>query len=206
MDLDPDLVIGYSDIQADIARELIRRGVTVWINNHRTVEGILKFMAQLGAMVGRSNDVEQIINGLEVRLNEIQSAADMFQKKPRVYFEEWYDPLISGSHWVGELIGMAGGEYIFPEQMTQALGKDRIIANPHDVVEKNPDIILASWCGKKFKKEKLVTRPGWDQIAAVRHDDIHEIDSAIILQPGPAALTDGIEKIQSILSGWVKKQ
>lgn len=205
IDLKPDLVIGFSDIQAEIAKELISRGITVWINNHRSVEDILKMMVQLGALVGKRAQAEEIVDGVQRQISKISNDVASWPKKPKVYFEEWFDPLITGIQWVAEIVRIAGGEDVFPEMSNQSLAKNRIIADPDTVIPKNPDIILASWCGKKFKKDKLVTRPGWDQIRAVQTDQIFEIESEIILQPGPASVMEGIPLLHKIFSDWTKE-
>lgn len=203
LDLEPDLVIGFSDIQADIAQELIKRGVTVWINNHRSVEDTLKMIVQLGALVGRDREARAWVAGVEAEIKRIQAVVDDWPIRPRVYFEEWFDPLITGIQWVSELIELAGGQNVFPERGRASLAKDRILADPALVIEQNPDIIVASWCGKMFKKDKLVSRPGWSEITAVQRDDIHEIKSEIILQPGPAAVTEGLAILHHIFQNWV---
>ncbi len=200
--LQPDLVIGFSDIQASIAKELISRGVTVWVNNHRTVQGILKMIVQLGALVGKQQEAIRIAGDYAMRLKDIQQLSNQQLHRPKVYFEEWFDPLISGICWVSELVEIAGGDDIYREFQTQSLAKNRIIANPDEVIERNPDIIIASWCGKKFKKEKMLSRKGWNQIAAIKHDFVFEIKSSKILQPGPAALTDGLADIAAIIMRW----
>jgi iron complex transport system substrate-binding protein len=203
--LQPDLVIGFSDIQADIARELIANGITVWINNHRSVGEIFNMMVQLGSMVGKSEQAVALVNQIRSDIGKIKAASEVNSLKPNVYFEEWYDPLIAGSIWVSELIELAGGKDIFKESHVSSLAKNRIIADHQEVVNRNPDIIIASWCGKKFKKEKLVFRPNWDQINAVKNDFVFELKSEIILQPGPAAVTEGIAQIAKIIEKWKEK-
>src|SRR4030095_2587681 len=200
--LEPDLVIGFSDLQAEIAKQLIAKGITVWVNNHRTVEGIFDMMAQLGSLVGKGEAALLLVDQIQHGIINIQKTAAKMKRKPKVYFEEWYDPLISGICWVSELIELAGGIDVYKEKQNASLAKDRIIANTNEVVEKNPDIIIASWCGKKFKKEKLVGRENWDQINAVKDDLVFEIDSSIILQPGPAAVTEGVKEIAEIICKW----
>jgi len=200
--LEPDLVIGFSDIQADIARELIAKGITVWINNHRSVEGIFKMIAQIGSLVGKIDAANDLINQFENDIKKICDTNKSKEPKPRVYFEEWYNPLISGIRWVSELIELAGGIDIFKEYQNASLAKDRIIADSNEVVKRNPDIIIASWCGKKFKKEQLMTRENWHNINAVKNDFVFEIKSSIILQPGPAAITEGIKELESIINKW----
>ena len=203
--LKPDLVIGFSDIQADIAQSLIKEGLNVWISNHRSVEGILNFLVQLGAIVGKRDKALVLVEAYRKSLIEIQSISSQWVQKPKVYFEEWYDPLISGIQWVSELIEIAGGQEIFPEFRKKSLAKDRIIKNQQKVVQCNPDIILASWCGKKFKFKKMLSREGWSAINAIKNNQVHEIDSTIILQPGPASITEGVEIIHGIFKNWIQR-
>lgn len=203
--LQPDLVIGFSDIQADIARDLIRAGVEVWISNHRSVEGILAYIRRLGAMVGAHEKAERYAQQAEAHIAQIRAIAAAWTKRPKVYFEEWDDPIITGIRWVAELIGVAGGEDIFPEHARESLAKYRILADGSEVVRRAPDIILGSWCGKRFRPERVAARDGWDTIPAVRNGDMHEIKSPIILQPGPAALFDGLEAIHGVLADWVAR-
>lgn len=193
--LEPGLVIGFSDMQADIARDLIRAGVEVWISNHRSVAGILGYIRRLGAMVGAADRAEAYARQAEDHIESIRAAAAGFAFRPRVYFEEWDEPMISAIRWVSELIGIAGGDDIFPARAAQSLGRDRIVADPAEVIRAAPDLILGSWCGKKFRPEKVAARSGWDMIPAVRDGQLHEIKSPIILQPGPAALFDGLAEI-----------
>ncbi|MEO7742763.1 MAG: cobalamin-binding protein [Usitatibacter sp.] len=200
--LAPDLVIGFSDIQADIAQALIKRGVEVWIANHRSVAGILAYVRRLGAMVGVADKAERFAIELEGRVESIRQAAARLPRRPRVYFEEWDEPPISCIAWVSELLGIAGGDDIFPERAACSLGKDRILADPMEVVRRAPDIIVGSWCGKKFRPERVAERPGWDAIPAVRAGELHEVKSPLILQPGPAALTDGLDALHAIVAGW----
>ncbi|HEY8388892.1 MAG TPA: cobalamin-binding protein [Parasegetibacter sp.] len=200
--LQPDLVIGYSDLQADIAKQLIAHGITVWINTHHSVEGIFKMMVQLGSLVGQQEKAIALVNRIRTDLAQITEISETNNRKPRIYFEEWFDPLISGIHWVSEIIELAGGTDIFRENRASFLAKNRIIADPQEVVNRNPDIILASWCGKKFKKDRLLARKNWEKINAVKTDQIFEIKSSVILQPGPAAVTDGIKEIAKIIEDW----
>ncbi|UJH67672.1 cobalamin-binding protein [Allomuricauda sp. SCSIO 65647] len=203
--LRPDLVIGFSDIQATIAKELIKRGVTVWINNHRSVQGILEMMVQLGALVDKREQAMHLVQKIETNIRQIGQSTSDWNKKPKVYFEEWYDPLITGIQWVSELIELAGGNDVFPENRRASLAKDRIIEDKNELVRRNPDIILASWCGKMFKKQKMLQRPNWQNITAVRRDDVFEIKSEIILQPGPAALMEGLPLLHQLFSKWIAK-
>ena len=201
-ELRPDLVLGFSDLQADIAAELVRRGLDVHVFNHRDVAGILRTIRVLGGMIGCEAKAQALCERLERNLQEIREAAARFDARPRVYFEEWDEPMISGIHWVSQLIEIAGGEDCFADQAGQALAKNRIIADPQEVVRRAPDIILGSWCGKKFRPEAIARRPGWEQLAAVVQGELHEIKSSIILQPGPAALTDGLAAIHRVICEW----
>ncbi len=198
--LRPDLVLAFSDLQAEIAAELARRGYSVVLFNQRSVAEILQMIRMLGGLIGRAEGAETLASTLEAGLDRIREQASRLVRRPRVYFEEWDGPLISGIQWVEELIEIAGGEPIFPELRHARLAKDRIV-QPEDVVRRAPDIIVASWCGKAVKKEKIASRAGWDAMPAVRAGRIHEIKSALILQPGPAALTDGVQQLHQILAG-----
>ncbi len=200
--LEPDLAIGFSDIQADIARELIKVGVEVWISNHRSVDGIIAYIRRLGAMVGAYDKAEAYARRAEAHIAAIRESVARLPRRPKVYFEEWDDPIITGIRWVAEVIGIAGGDDCFPELAREPLAKQRILANGDEVVRRAPDIILGSWCGKRFRPEKVAARPGWDTIPAVRNGDLHEIKSPIILQPGPAALFDGLDAIHRIIKDW----
>ncbi len=202
--LEPDLVIGFSDLQADIAAELIRLGINVHVFNQRSVAEILQMIVMLGAMVGRQADAEAWVGDIEKKIDNLRRAAARFETRPRVYFEEWYDPIISGIRWVAELIEIAGGEDCFPELSLESLGKNRIIADPLEVAQRNPDIVIGSWCGRKFRPEHVYAREGWENVAAVRNRQVFEIKSANILQPGPAALTDGLDQLQAIVGDWQK--
>lgn len=203
IDLQPDLVIGFSDIQADIAQELIKQGITVWVNNHRTVDDILRMMVQLGALVGKEQAALDLVNHFHRRKEEIQKEVGKWSIQPKVYFEEWYDPIISGISWVSELIELAGGKDLFKILSTESLAKNRIIEDHQIIIEKDPDIILVSWCGKKYKPKKMFNREGWDKITAVKHQQIFEIDSSIILQPGPASIFEGLELLHQHFGNWV---
>jgi len=200
--LQPDCVFGFSDLQADIAAELIRRGVQVTVFNQRSVEEIFAMLYQVAAMVGQADRGLALLQGMRERLLAIEAAGRALRRRPRVYFEEWDEPAISGIRWVSELVGIAGGDDCFPELALQPLGKDRIIADGAEIVRRNPDIVVGSWCGKKFRPEKVAARPGWEQVNAVRHGQLFEIKSADILQPGPAALTDGVEQLHRIITAW----
>ena len=203
--LEPDFVVGFSDIQADIAAELIRHGIEVWISNHRSVDGILDYIRRLGALVGVAAQAEAYAAGLQRGLDALSAEAGTLPRRPRVYFEEWDEPPITGIRWVAELIRIAGGDDIFPERALESLAKARILEDPSEVVRRAPDIILGSWCGKKFRPDKVAARPGWDAIPAVRDAQLFEIKSPMILQPGPAALTDGVAEIARIIREWARR-
>ena len=200
--LKPDCVIGFSDLQADIAAQLIRAGVQVTIFNQRSVAEIFSMLYQLAAMVGQAEQGLQRIEAMQRRLADISQAAATLKRRPRVYFEEWYDPHISAIAWVSELIGMAGGDDCFPELAREPMGKDRIIADGADIVARNPDIVFGSWCGRRFRPAHVLARPGWADVNAVKTGQIFEIKSADILQPGPASLTDGVEQLHRIIMAW----
>ncbi len=198
--LDPDLVLGFSDIQADIAADLIRRGINVHVFNHRSVAGILRMIRMLGGMIGCSARADAYADSLRAQLPVAPRHPQ--RARPRVYFEEWDDPMISGIRWVSELVELAGGEECFPECAASSLARDRIIADSQTVIDAAPDIIIGSWCGKKFRPERVAERPGWEGIPAVANGQMFEVKSAVILQPGPAALTDGISELCRIIDGW----
>jgi iron complex transport system substrate-binding protein len=200
--LEPDLVLGFSDLQADIARDLIRAGIAVHVFNQRTVTGIFDMIRMLGAMVGANGKTSTLIASLRDGITRIEQSTARLPRRPRVYFEEWDDPLITGIGWVSELIGIAGGEETFPELAGKKLARDRIIADQAEVARRAPDIIIGSWCGKKFQPAQVCTRPGWDAIPAVRNGHVYEIKSPDILQPGPAALTDGLRQLHAIVWKW----
>jgi len=200
--LQPDMAIGFSDMQADIAQALIRAGVEVWISNHRSVEGILGYVQRLGALVGAQAQAQTYVAELQAHIDQVRAAAQRLPRRPRVYFEEWDEPAISAILWVSELIGIAGGDDIFPNRARASLGRDRIVADLGEVIAAAPDIIIGSWCGKKFRAEKVTARSGWDSVPAVRDDELHEIKSPLILQPGPAALTDGLDALAGIIDRW----
>lgn len=199
--LQPDLVLAFSDLQAGIVADLVRDGIAVHVFNQRDIAGILAMIRTVGALVGASERAEELADRLEQRLAAI-AATPRSSPRPKVYFEEWDDPLISGIGWVSELIEIAGGKHVFPELRHRQAAKDRIVS-AEAVREAAPDVILASWCGKKVAPARIRERDGWSDIPAVRHDRIVEIKSAIILQPGPAALTDGLDAI--VMALWGKR-
>ncbi len=200
--LQPDCVFGFSDLQADIAAELIRRGVQVTVFNQRSVEEIFSMLFQVAAMVGQAQRGVELLERMRSRLLEIEAAGRALPRRPRVYFEEWDEPPISAIRWVSELTRIAGGDDCFPELARMAMGKDRIVADAGEIVRRNPDIVIGSWCGKKFRPEKVATRAGWSDVNAVKTGQLFEIKSADILQPGPAALTDGVEQLHRIVLEW----
>jgi iron complex transport system substrate-binding protein len=200
--LQPDCVFGFSDLQADIAALLIRAGVQVTVFNQRSVDEIFSMLYQVAAMVGQAEQGLARLAEMRAQLNAIAQTAAQFKRRPKVYFEEWDEPHISAIRWVSELMGIAGGDDCFPELAAMPMGKDRIIANGQTIVERAPDIIIGSLCGKKFRPEKAAARAGWQDVPAVRNQHIFEIKSADILQPGPAALTDGVAQLHQIFKQW----
>jgi iron complex transport system substrate-binding protein len=204
--LKPDCVFGFSDLQADIAALLIRQGVQVTVFNQRSISEIFSMMAQVAAMVGEVEKGQLLMEKIRQQLQAIQAAGSALAQRPRVYFEEWDTPPISAIRWVSELIGLAGGDDCFAELSEQAMGKDRIIADPLEIVRRNPDIIFGSWCGKKFRPEKVAARAGWADVNAVKNKQLFEIKSADILQPGPAALTDGVRQMHDVVMAWAEQR
>ncbi len=196
--LRPDLVLSFSDMQADIVAELIRHGVTVHAFNQRSIAEIFDMIRTLGALVGAGAKAAAVCAELSANLERVEAAAAKMQTRPRVYFEEWDVPMISGIAWVCELVRIAGGEDVFADRATQKSAKDRIVT-AQEVIDRAPDIIIASWCGKKFNPAMLAARPGFAAIPAVRNGRLHEVKSALILQPGPAALSDGVAALQRII-------
>jgi iron complex transport system substrate-binding protein len=196
--LSPDLVLAFSDLQADLAAELVRRGIPVVTFNQRSVAEILQMIRMLGGLVGCQGDAEKLADRLERGLDDIRAAAAPLPRRRRVFFEEWDDPLISGIRWVEELVAIAGGTPIFPELAAARLAKDRIVDRA-EVAKRDPEVVFASWCGKKVNKARIRARPGWERVAAVRDDRIYEIKSTYILQPGPASLTAGVQQMHAIL-------
>jgi iron complex transport system substrate-binding protein len=202
--LTPDLVLAFSDLQADIAAELVRAGIEVHVFNQRSVADILRMIRMLGGLIGCESRAHALAESLSAGLAAVGARAARLARRPRVYFEEWDQPMISGIRWVSELVQLAGGEDCFPELAREPLGRDRIIADPLEVARRAPDIMLASWCGKRFRPERVAARPGWEAIPAVRNGYLREVKSALILQPGPAALTDGVHAIQSVIEEWAQ--
>jgi len=198
LDLDPDLVLAFSDVQAGITRELVLRGATVMNFNQRSIAEILDMIAVLARIVGKQAEGLKLIESLEHGMDAVRESAQLFPRRPRVYFEEWDDPLISGIQWVEELVEIAGGEPLFPELRRAGKAQDRVVESAV-VVERNPDVILASWCGKRVDKKRICARAGWEHTAALRNGHVYEIPSTCILQPGPAALTEGLRQLHAVL-------
>ncbi len=203
--LEPDLVFAFSDLQADIAAELIRRGVCVLTFNQRSVGEIMEMILTVGRIVACAVEAEQLIDSLTRELHLISQSASRFSHRPRVLFEEWYDPLISGIRWVDELMEIAGGDSVFPELRKHQAARDRIV-NPANVISRDPEVIIGSWCGRQVKKELIRQRDGWESISAVQKGNIYEIKSAYILQPGPATLTEGVRQLHAILAHTCNQQ
>jgi iron complex transport system substrate-binding protein len=197
--LEPDLILAFSDLQADIAAELIRRGYPVVTFNQRSIAEILQMIRMVGAIVGCADRAVALADSLERGLDSIRAKAAALARRPRVFFEEWDNPLISGICWVDELVEIAGGEPLFPALRKESLAKHRIVSQD-EVAARDPQVIFASWCGKAMKKRTIVERPGWDRVSAVRADHIYEIKSTYILQPGPAALTEGVTRIHECIA------
>ncbi len=206
LELKPDLVIGFSDLQAEIARDLAKAGLNVVLFNQRSVQEILDMIQMLSSIVGAADKGRALVARLEENLSSIREQAEAFPRRPRVYFEEWDEPMISGIRWVSELIEIAGGEDIFGELSSSHAAQGRIISDRKEIIRRAPDVILGSWCGKKFRPERVAARPGWDAVPAVRMGELHEIKSSEILQPGPAALTDGVRRIHDILRAFLSRE
>jgi iron complex transport system substrate-binding protein len=203
--LRPDAVFGFSDLQADIAATLIRAGVQVTVFNQRSIDEIFDMLFQVAAIVDQAEQGKTLLAAMRRDMDQMRQIGATWPRRPKVYFEEWDTPRISAIRWVSELIGVAGGDDIFPELARQALGKDRILADDSLILQRQPDIIIGSWCGKKFRPESVAARPGWAGLPAVRDGQLFEIKSADILQPGPAALTDGLRQLHQIMSQWVSR-
>jgi iron complex transport system substrate-binding protein len=203
--LEPDLVLAFSDLQADLCAELARRGMNVVVFNQRSVDEILQMIAMLGGLIGCQAEAERLADRLKANLDHIADAGARFPRRRRVFFEEWDEPLISGIRWVEELVAIAGGAPLFPELANAGLAKDRIV-DPEEVVRRDPEVILASWCGKKVNSARIRSRHGWNATSAVRGDFIFEIKSTCILQPGPASLTDGVQQIHEILKSLAARE
>ena len=203
--LEPDLVIGFSDMQAALADKLIRAGLNVLVTNQRSVAQIFQTLRLVAGLVGQQDRAEAWIAQCQARHALMAQAAQAWRRRPRVYFEEWDEPMISAIQWVSELVAVAGGDDVFPELAVQSMGRDRVIADAQEPARRAPDLIIGSWCGKKFRSEKVAARAGWAEVPAVRQGELHEIKSCDILQPGPAALTDGLEKLHTICARWAAR-
>ncbi|RLA16158.1 MAG: cobalamin-binding protein [Gammaproteobacteria bacterium] len=201
--LEPDLVLGFSDLQADIAADLVRNGIEVHLFNQRSVSEILRMINVLAGIIGEREKGDRLVAELQKNIEIISINSSKLKIKPKIFFEEWDKPIISGIQWVSELTEIAGGIECFPELAREPLAKNRIITDNSVVIERQPDIIIGSWCGKKFQPEQVAARPGWQEISAVQTDSLYEIKSPIILQPGPAALSDGVNRLHEIISQWV---
>ena len=206
LELQPDLVLAFSDLQTNIVAELVRIGVEVHVFNQRSVQGMLDMIATLGALTHANDRAAALIESLQQTMRQVVETASYLPRAPKVYFEEWNEPLISGVQWVGELIAMAGGQDCFAELSAFKSAKDRIIADPGTVIQKQPDIIIGSWCGKKFQPEQILARPGWNAIPAVQSGQIYEINADDILQPGPSLIQHGLKQLQSIIQRWGVQQ
>ncbi len=203
--LKPDYILAFSDLQAEISKELVKRGFHVVTFNQRSINEILQNILIIGSIVGKQKEAEKLVSMFEKRLNKISRLSSKLKKKPKVFFEEWGDPLISCIRWVSELIEIAGGDEIFKELRNKKSGTERIVQSDA-VIKRNPDIIIGSWCGKKFKKDLVRKRKGWENIRAVKSGNLFEINSTIILQPGPASLTDGLDALVNIIHNYASKQ
>ena len=202
----PDLVLGFSDMQADIARDLIRAGVAVHVFNQRSVDGILAMIEMVGRLVGAEDRAAALVAELEATMAGVRERAARLPRQPRVYFEEWDEPQISGIGWVSELIEIAGGEDIFAELAQRPGAADRILADSLEAARRGPDIVIGSWCGKRFRPERVVAREGWQDVPAVRDGELHEVKSALILSPGPVAIREGLPALVEVFERWAARQ
>lgn len=200
--VEPDLVLTFSNLQADISRELIQSGVPVYAFNQRSVDDILVMVETVGRLVGAGAKAEAMVAELQGIIDGVRAEAAMLPKRPRVYFEEWDEPQISGIRWVSEMIGIAGGDDVFAELAREQSAKQRIIADPLEVVRRAPDIIIGSWCGKHFRPERVAARTGWQGVPAVAGAQIHELKSAVILNPGPVAIREGLPALLKLFQDW----
>lgn len=204
--LEPDLVIGFSDVQADLARDLIKENLQVLITNQRSIDDILNNLAMIGRMVGAEERAQELVQGYRARIDKIRAKAEKnVEYRPKVYFEEWDDPMISAIQWVSELIGVAGGEDIFSDRAAGMASRERQV-RPEEVIERAPDIYISCWCGKPLDRPSVLDRPGFKTIPAIQNNRIYELDPAIILQPGPACLTDGLDALVELISDSATKK
>ena len=202
--LQPDLVVGFSDLQADLGAKLVRAGLDVLVTNQRSIEQIFDALALVARIVGAEAAADAWFERVRQRHAELATEAAAWPRRPRVWFEEWHDPLISCIRWVSELIAVAGGDDVFPELAVQPMGQGRIVADVQEPARRAPDLIVGSWCGRRFRPELVTARPGWADVPAVRSGRLHEIKSCDILQPGPAALTDGLEQLHRLCADWAR--
>ena len=203
--VEPDLVLGFSDMQADVARDLIKEGVAVHVFNQRSVDDILAMIETVGRLVGAEDKALALVAELEATMADVQAQAARLPRRPRVYFEEWDEPPISAVRWVSELIGIAGGEDVFAERAHHPGAAQRILADPLEAVRRAPDIVIGSWCGKRFRPERVVARAGWEDVPAVRDGELHEVKSALILSPGPVAIREGLPALAAIIARWAAR-
>ena len=203
--VEPDLVLGFSDMQADVARDLIKAGVAVHVFNQRSVDDILAMIETVGRLVGAEDKALALVAELEATMADMQAQAARLPRRPRVYFEEWDEPPISAVRWVSELIGIAGGEDVFAERAHHPGAAQRILADPLEAVRRAPDIVIGSWCGKRFRPERVVARAGWEDVPAVRDGELHEVKSALILSPGPVAIREGLPALAAIIARWAAR-
>jgi iron complex transport system substrate-binding protein len=205
LELKPDLVLGFSDLQADLGRELAKRGVPVYLFNQRSIAEILQSVRVICALVGRAEAGERLAGELQANVERHADAASALPRRPRIFFEEWHEPLISGIRWCSELVEIAGGEDVCQESRTQQGAKGRVY-EPQEIARRDPEAVIASWCGRKASREKISSRPGWSDVTAVRDDQLYEVKSSYILQPGPAALTDGLEQLAKIVRAVARRE
>lgn len=208
--VEPDLVLCFSDMQADIARDLVKAGIPVHVFNQRSLAEILAMVETVGRLVGAADRAAALVAGLEARIEAARRQAEALVaragRRPRVWFEEWDEPLISGIRWVSELVAVAGGEDVFPELAGGRSARERTVADPAEVLRRGPDIVIGSWCGKHFRPERVAARPGWSELPAVRCGEVHEIKSAAILTPGPVAIEEGLPALQRLFAAWAARQ
>ncbi|HEY4369488.1 MAG TPA: ABC transporter substrate-binding protein [Steroidobacteraceae bacterium] len=201
-DLQPDLVLGFSGLQAEVVAAIANEGIAIHLFNQRTVSGILDMIRMLGGMIGCDTKAADLAARLEWRVEAIRAEASRHERRPRIYFEEWDEPQISATGWVSELISIAGADDCFADLAEAPLATNRRVVDPHEVIRRAPDMIVGSWCGKKFRPERILARSGWEQIPAVRDGELHEIKSSLILPPGPVALTEGLDRLQGLVRHW----
>lgn len=205
VEMRPDLILGYSDIQKDIAKELIGLGQDVWISNHRSIGEILRYISILSGMVNAKEEGDKLIEKLLDKINQAREFANSLSQRPKIYFEEWDDPMITAIEWVSEIIELCGGISITHDVAKQKMAMDRVVSSEF-IIEQNPDIIFGCWCGKKVKIPAIISREGWDQITAVKNNEVYELEPEIFLQPGPAVISDGIDIMIDFIKKWIEKE